>query len=234
MAVDHNNPTEIARETFRLLAQRRVPPTPANFERLYHEVAGSTPQEAFPARRLKNLAASLPRDNPEAARTARRFEQCVAKGDWDAFAGLIGEMCGGDNEQALQWGPAIRDLVGEYERSHHGVTAARKREALQHVLASTADATTLHQRIGGLVKGWRHHQSDAAADDPTTPPESAPAGAVGDAAPIAGAAATGAPRTDGPDFDGPATAGKVDGRMVALVSNDFTVLGASSSVISRL
>ncbi|MCB1916299.1 MAG: diguanylate cyclase [Rhodocyclaceae bacterium] len=165
MAVDRNNPTEIARETFRLLAQRRVPPTPANFERLYHEVAGSTPQEAFPSRRLKSLAASLPRDNPEAARSARRLEQCVAKGEWDPFAALITELCSGGDREPLQWGPAIRDLVGEYERVHHGLTAARKREALQHVLTSTADAATLHQRVGGLIKGWRHHQSDAAVDD---------------------------------------------------------------------
>ena len=168
MAVDRNNPTEIARETFRLLAQRRVPPTPANFERLYHEVAGSSPQEAFPARRLKTLAAGLPRNTPEAARTARRVEQCVAKGDWDAFAGLITELCAGEDRETLQWGPVIRELVGEYERTHHGLTAARKREALQHVLTSTADAATLHQRIGGLIKGWRHHQSEAAVDDDTT------------------------------------------------------------------
>ncbi len=163
MAVDRNNPTEIARETFRLLAQRRVAPTPANFERLYHEVAGTTPDEAFPSRRLKAIAAELPKDSTEAARKARKFEQCVAGGDWDALGRFVGELCAGDKQAPLQWGPAIRDLVSEYERIHSGLTAARKREALQHVLGSSSDPATLHQRIGGLVKGWRHHQSEGAA-----------------------------------------------------------------------
>ncbi|MCB1888896.1 MAG: GGDEF domain-containing protein, partial [Rhodocyclaceae bacterium] len=157
MAIDRNNPSEIARETFRLLAQRRVPPTPANFERIYHEVAGTAPQEAYPARKLKALAASLPKDTTERARMARRFEQSVAKGSWEAFEALIVELCAGnESDKPLAWGPAIRDLMAEYQRVHHGLTAARKREALQHVLESTADPATLHQRIGGLVRGWRH------------------------------------------------------------------------------
>ena len=206
MAVDRNNPTEIARETFRLLAQRRVPPTPANFERLYHEVAGSSPQEAFPARRLKTLAAGLPRDTPEAARTARRVEQCVAKGEWDAFAGLFTELCAGEDREALQWGPVIRELVGEYERAHHGLTAARKREALQHVLTSTADAATLHQRIGGLIKGWRHHQSEAAVDDEAAAEADSGAAAGGGRAIAAMAGADVPTRTGGSEPDRARTA----------------------------
>lgn len=35
-------PAEIARETIRLLAGRRLPPTPENFRKVYHEVAGVT------------------------------------------------------------------------------------------------------------------------------------------------------------------------------------------------
>ncbi len=170
MAIDRNNPTEIARETFRLLAQRRVPPTPANFERIYHEVAGTAPQEPYPARKLKSLAASLPKDTTERARMARRFEQSVAKGNWEAFEALIVELCAGDgDDKTVAWGPAIRDLFTEYQRVHHGLTAARKREALQHVLESTSDPATLHQRIGGLVRGWRHNASDEPAPDEEAP-----------------------------------------------------------------
>lgn len=34
------NPTEIARETLRLLASRRIAPTPENYRRIYHEISG--------------------------------------------------------------------------------------------------------------------------------------------------------------------------------------------------
>jgi diguanylate cyclase len=44
------NPFEIARETLRLLAGRRIPPTPDNYLTLYHEIAGTkaVPECNFP------------------------------------------------------------------------------------------------------------------------------------------------------------------------------------------
>lgn len=164
MALDRSNPTDIARETIRLLAQRREPPTPENFSRLYHEVAGSLEPEVFPGRTLKALAAELPRDSVESSRLARRLEQIAAKGEWADFRQWMLDLLGATSSEPPPWGTTIRDLVAEYERRHLGLTAVRKREALQHVLASTADPATLHQRIGGLVKGWRHHQSMDAQD----------------------------------------------------------------------
>ena len=167
MAEKQSNPTDIAREAFRLLAQRRVPPTPQNFEKLYHEVAGTTPDERFPERTLKALATSLPRETPESTRLARRFEQAAGHGGWSEFNKLISELCNPEVAEPIPWGNTIRDLVGEYERRHGGLTAARKREALQHVLGSTSDLSTLHTRIGGLLKGWRHHQSEEATESET-------------------------------------------------------------------
>lgn len=35
------HPSEIARETLRQLAMRRVPPTPDNYRTLYHEISGT-------------------------------------------------------------------------------------------------------------------------------------------------------------------------------------------------
>ena len=40
------NPTDLARETLKLLAARRIAPTPENFTRYYHEIAGTQPVEA--------------------------------------------------------------------------------------------------------------------------------------------------------------------------------------------
>ena len=38
------NPTDIARETLKLLAARRVAPTPQNYQKIYHEIAGTAPE----------------------------------------------------------------------------------------------------------------------------------------------------------------------------------------------
>ena len=55
------NPFEIARETLRLLAVRRIPPSPENYQTLYHEIAGTKPGGGlFPEAQLRSLAAALP------------------------------------------------------------------------------------------------------------------------------------------------------------------------------
>jgi len=36
----NQNPTDLARETLKLLATRRIAPTPANYQRIYQEISG--------------------------------------------------------------------------------------------------------------------------------------------------------------------------------------------------
>ena len=55
-----SHPSDIAREAFRQLALRRIAPTPDNYQTLYHEIAGTPADEAFPERALKQIAASNP------------------------------------------------------------------------------------------------------------------------------------------------------------------------------
>ena len=58
-------PSEIARETLRQLAMRRIPPTPDNYQMLYNEIAGIKGGETFPAHAFKQLAAALPASTAE-------------------------------------------------------------------------------------------------------------------------------------------------------------------------
>jgi len=69
----------------RRLATNRIPPTPDNFRRLYFEISGTTPDEDFPEREFRSLAAGLPRESSEQQRIARRFEGAIADAAWPAF-----------------------------------------------------------------------------------------------------------------------------------------------------
>ena len=74
-----SNPSEIARETLRQLAMRRVAPTPDNYKRLYHEIAGSQADaDAFPEQFVRRIARRLPRDTAERQRMARSLDQALA------------------------------------------------------------------------------------------------------------------------------------------------------------
>ena len=72
------NPSEVARETLKQLAMRRKLPTPDNYRELYHEIAGTTAAEAFPAADIKSLITSLPKQNNDQAKLVRKLELGLA------------------------------------------------------------------------------------------------------------------------------------------------------------
>jgi len=185
-----NNPSEIARETLRQLALRRVPPTPDNYRKLYHEIAGTRiDDETPPERFLRQLARRLPRDSAERLKAAREMDQALGadnlKAADDALNRYLEGLKSGDQPA---WNDLIANLLRAWEGRQQGWTTARKRESLDRVLGASEPAT-LHSRLQGLVRGWNQAPAledlSAAQDNTAGPPPdrlpaaaSAPAGAT--------------------------------------------------------
>lgn len=151
------NPFEIARETLRLLAARRVAPTPDNYLTLYQEIAGiKTPPEPFPEKQLRSLAAALPKGTNDQLRLARQLDEAVKAGNWDDYRNRLVEFVGVLTEvQKLGWSELISDLVRQWDAKHPGLTVARKRESLEHILTSSAaNPETLFTRLQNLLRSW--------------------------------------------------------------------------------
>lgn len=191
---DTSQPSDVARETLRQLALRRIAPTPDNYRALYHEIAGSIAEEVFPERALKQIAAALPRHSRESLRLARDFETAVGQSDWAALRTVLLDGFTRNEELDLNWGSLLRDLIAEWDRRQTGLTQARKREMLDRVLsASGANPEKLHERLQGLLKAWSRNGDDdspggapAATDEdaasppaPTSAPAPAPPAASG-------------------------------------------------------
>ncbi|WP_300335802.1 GGDEF domain-containing protein [Accumulibacter sp.] len=161
-----SNPSEIAREALRLLASRRISPSPDNYRALYHEIAGTPVNEAapFPERELKALLASLPRENAQQQRLLRRFEQAFKGKSWDELKRGLAELFAQlGKEQDLPWNQLFGDFLRQWEGKQAGLTVARKREALERVLAGSAgNSELLFARLQGLVKSWSLNASEAA------------------------------------------------------------------------
>jgi diguanylate cyclase len=151
---ENQNPSELARETLRQLAMRRVAPTPDNYRAFYHEIAGTTAAEAFPERSLKALASGLPRTTPEQARFARQLEGAIGEGNWDGIKATLGDLLNKAAAAPPNWGALIRDLLAQIEARHSGVTPAKKREALEHVLAASGTPDVLFPRLQSLTRNW--------------------------------------------------------------------------------
>lgn len=168
-------PFEIARDTLKQLAQRRIAPTPDNYLTLYHEIAGTKPaSQDFPERHLRSLAAALPKGSPDQMRLARQLDDAVKNANWESYQKHLTTFVGSLAEsQKLAWGELISDLLRQWEAKHQGLTAARKRESLEHVLgASASNPDNLFNRLQGLLRSWgqgREQEGNVAVNDVDTP-----------------------------------------------------------------
>ncbi len=152
-----STPFEIARETLKQLAVRRIAPTPDHYLTLYHEIAGSDPtQSTFPQHHLRALTTSLPRNNPEQLGLIRRLEEHIRNSNWEGYRGTLCDFLNGLIEaQKINWSELISQLLQQWDARHQGLTSARKREMLEHVLnASSSNPETLYGRLQNLLKSW--------------------------------------------------------------------------------
>ncbi len=151
------NPTDIARETLKLLASRRIVPTPDNYLKLYNEIAGV---EAMPDAGLEQvLRKSLQeafREEPSLAREFAGFERSLVERDWKGIEqGMGGLLRNRRNGKDTPWALLIRELLKEWDTRRSGLTASRKKEALDRVLSNfSTDAFALHEKLQGLVHRW--------------------------------------------------------------------------------
>lgn len=90
----NRTPTEIARETVRQLTARKLPPTPDNYQRLYHEIAGTRVIRPFPTEQMMGLARALPTGTPAQRRMQVQVEKAVSQCNWSAVEKALVDYAG--------------------------------------------------------------------------------------------------------------------------------------------
>ena len=162
-----SNPSDIARETFRLIATRRIPPTPENYRTVYHEVAGTAGETAqpFPAEQMKALLQALPRETPAQLRLQRELDQACRDQNWNACSSTLAAFIREQGKvETLPWGELINSLLREWDATHISVTPGKKRDALEHLFASAGNnAEALFNRLQNLLRAWSQggHEEEA-------------------------------------------------------------------------
>lgn len=170
------NPSEIARETLKQLAGRRMPPTPSNYKTLYQEISGiQDTNESFPEKHLRSLVTALPKATQEQLRLARELEAAVKVSNWEEYRTKLTDFIGNvAASQKLAWGELINDLLKQWETKHSGITPAKKRESLDRVLGNTgASPEVLFTRLQNLLRNWAQgKEADMALEGeiPAAPP----------------------------------------------------------------
>jgi diguanylate cyclase len=181
---EFTQPSEIARETLRRLAAQRTQPTPDNYRKLYHEIAGTSEAEAFPDRSLKSLSGRLPRAAPEQVRFIQQFDAAIGAKDWAALGAALTTLLKEHESEPAAWNQLIADLLVQMERRHANLTSAQKREAVDHILESAgSDPGNLFERMRSLLRSWAKTAQSAEQASLATP------SAAAEAAPSASAEA---------------------------------------------
>ena len=153
-----SNPSEIARETLKQLMSRRMSPSPDNYRDIYNEIAGIKEKtaELFPERELKSLIATLPKENPVQQRLSRQLDQALKGKSWEDYRKTLIEFIKEHSTESDQnWSDLITEFLRQWEAKQSNLTPARKRESLEHVLASASkNSEILFGRLQSLIKSW--------------------------------------------------------------------------------
>ena len=184
-----SNPAEIARETLKQLMTRRMAPSPDNYQSIYNEIAGigDGASEGSAEREFKTLLLALPKETPAQQRLARLLEQALKEKNAEDYQKTLVEFIAEHSaESELNWGELFADFLRQWEAKQASLTPARKRESLEHVLASaTKNGDIFYTRLQNLVRSWAQNNADETvlidgeiAPPPETPPSASPAAAA--------------------------------------------------------
>jgi len=104
-------PSEIARDAFKLMAERKQLPSPENYEAAYHEIAGSKPRSAFPDEALRRVALSLPAHDTELAKAVANVETSIAQQNWAGFRNSLLDYVAKVESHTGNGTPAIKSTM---------------------------------------------------------------------------------------------------------------------------
>lgn len=165
-----SNPTEVARETLRRLAMRRIAPTPDNYQTLYEEIVGPSAAgpgtAATPAAVLAGLAMDLTLHHPAAAASAEALKQALRAGDWAQCRKQVGQIvlqlkpAGANGAGSTDTVATLRELLvktlefGVATQLAHSPALSEKTRRLAAAVRDANSVAGLRAAASGLKSLW--------------------------------------------------------------------------------
>lgn len=150
------SPSELARETLKTLAMRKIAPTPDNYAKIYVEISGINTTENNDAEKVLRGLADRLTQSPKSAASGIALKKVIGARDWDSCTREIEKILpkqGGETTKS--WSNLIRDLLRQLETTHKGLTITRKKEGLETVLTRfAANPENLFEKLTGLMHSW--------------------------------------------------------------------------------
>lgn len=172
MNQDRNlTPLMLARETLQQLSSLKIPPTPDNYHRVYHQIAGKSENAMSEnaAKILKELISEFPRHTPNLLKYANALEQALEAKNWYKYKATfikfveteftsknkLNELDNKEQAAVVPWGGMIEALFKQMESNHGTLTIAKKRASLSHVLTKfSQNPEQLYIKLEALIGSW--------------------------------------------------------------------------------
>jgi diguanylate cyclase len=151
------NPTDIARETLKLLSARRLAPTPENYQKIYAEISGKPAgiDSQGADKTLQKVLQGLAKKNPALNKTVALIDKAIEERDWNQFESGLSALVGQSGGEEASWANLIRELLKQWDLKQSGLPIARKKEGLERVLINfSSDSRNLHKKLQALVNAW--------------------------------------------------------------------------------
>lgn len=162
------NDYEIAKRSLRLLAERKIVPTPEAYAEAWREVAGQPAAGADgPVGVMRMVVRELIRTHRLSREEGLVVLEAAASERWAGAADLI-ERLFKRRDAGSNWPQFTLALIKACDQVHPGWTRARKLEAVRRVAESGADAPELAlERLSRLVESWNTAPGGVPAEAPT-------------------------------------------------------------------
>ena len=155
------NPSDIARETLKQLATRRIAPTPENYQRIYYEIAEMPPEsDSGIEKELIGALQTVGREHPQSNSVFKNIIQALEQRDWKAFTQHFEALIAQKRTEQTGWADLVRELIKQWDLKQTGLTTPRKKDALERVLINFGkNPEELFNKLRSLVKAWNEGDS---------------------------------------------------------------------------
>jgi len=163
-----HNPIDTARETLKQLTQRKLLPTPDNFERLYCEISGLEPelQKNKLAELLFHAFEKLPVTDSSYKIALTKLRKAIQEEKWELVPQLVmdlSEQHQRSRELNQHWGPLILELIKAWDTRHPDMGQRYKQSALERVVATFGNnPQELNDKLANLARNWLQPEDPSA------------------------------------------------------------------------
>jgi len=194
------NDAEVARRALKLLAERKMVPTPETFAEAFRESSGVEMRGGVLAGVMKNIGAELVRQSRMTQPEAAQMLQAALRQQWSAVHDAIDRALARRPGSGIDaWPSMVLAILKQSDALHANWTRARKLDSIARVIeASAADPSVALDRLRRLVDSWG------------PPPAQLPGGAAAGAPAAVSAAPEPAARLERPTDRAEPTAGSCE------------------------